>query len=165
MKKNIYYFIFSIIALVIQLQFSLYFPGIKPAPDFLLIIVVFAALLSGVKTGFFLGLIIGLIQDLYLGGIFGIYTISKAVVGVIAGLMEGKVYKKNILIPPIIIFIISIIHELLLIPLSERLLFKMNIWYIFKNYIINFSLHNSLLAFVLYIIIYFIYFNRRSYYE
>lgn len=167
MKKGLYYGIFSIIALVLQLQLRLYFPAIEFTPDFLLIVVVLIAFSSGTKAGFFSGLILGLVQDIFLGSFFGVYTISKAILGLTAGLIEGKVYKQNILIPPIVVFFISILQEILIIPLIENMLFTINLWSLFKSYIFKFALYNTLLTFIVYIFIY--YFNsnrknRRNYY-
>lgn len=168
MKKGLYYGIFSLIALILQLQFGLYFPALEFTPDFLLIVVVLIAFSSGTKAGFFSGLILGLIQDIFLGSFFGVYTVSKAILGIIAGLIEGKVYKQNILIPPIVVFVISILQEMLIIPLIENLLFTINLWNLFINYIIQFALFNTVLTFIFYSFIYYFNLNRknrRSYYE
>lgn len=168
MKKGLFYGFFSVVALVLQLQLKLYLPFMEYTPDFLLIVVVLIAFSSGTKAGFFSGLILGLIQDIFLGGFFGVYTVSKAILGLIAGLVEGKVYKKNILIPPIVVFFISILQEILLIPLLENLIFTINFWELFKSYIIKFALYNTVLTFLIYIIIYYFNLNRknrRSYYE
>ena len=162
MKKGVYYTLFSVIALILQLQFRLYLPFLKFTPDFLLITVVLIAFLSGTKSGFFSGLILGLIQDIFLGSFFGVYTVSKALLGIIAGIIGGKVYKQNILIPPITVFFISILQEILVIPLIENLLFTVDFWNILKNYAIKFSIFNSILTFVVYSFIYYFGFNKRN---
>lgn len=165
MKKIIYYIIFSLIALILQVQLTLYFPNINPMPDFLLIVVIFVAFFSGAKTGFILGLIIGIIQDIFIGEAFAIYTISKAVLGAITGSISGRVYKKNVLIPPIIVFFFSILQEILIVPFSNKLLFNFDLWQLLKDYIFKFSLYNSFVALISYFLIYLIYLNRSNYYE
>mgnify|MGYP006280010949 FL=1 len=167
MKKGLYYGLFSLIALILQVQLKLYLPFMEHTPDFLLIVVVLIAFSSGTKAGFFSGLILGLIQDVFLGGFFGVYTVSKAILGLIAGLVEGKVYKQNILIPPLVVFFISILQEILIIPLIENLIFSINLWTLFKSYVIKFALYNTVLTFIVYSIIYYFNLNgknRRSYY-
>ena len=162
MKKGIYYTVFSILGLILQLQFRLYLPFLNFTPDFLLIIVILIAFSSGTRAGFFSGLILGLIQDLFLGSFFGVYTISKAFLGIIAGVIEGKVYKQNILIPPITVFFISVLQEILFIPLMENLLFSINFWTLLRNYIIKFAILNSIITFILYIITFYFNFNKRN---
>ena len=165
MKKVFYYILFSFLALILQIKFKLIFTGIDIVPDFLLLVVVFSALFSGTKTGILMGLILGFIQDIYLGGFFGLYTIIKAIAGGLTGIMEGKIYKKNILIPPMIVFILSLLQEHFIIPLSQKLLFKINYLEVLKGNIFPFSLYNLIAAFLIYLIIYFSHLSRSKYYE
>ena len=79
-------------------------------PDFLLVIVIFYALLYGAIPAAKLGFIYGLIEDLATGKFIGINTISKMITGYLVGLGEGKLYSENLLVPVIGLFVGSIIH-------------------------------------------------------
>ncbi|MCX7781062.1 MAG: rod shape-determining protein MreD [Negativicutes bacterium] len=73
------------------------FNGIKP--DLLLIITVSAGLLYGKEHGVGVGFFAGLVQDLAAGGIFGLNTLTKILIGLLAGSAERKVFKEHILLP------------------------------------------------------------------
>lgn len=165
MKKPLYYIFFFIISIIIQLKFKLFLPDFKQVPDFLLIMVVFTALFSGSRTGVIIGFLVGLTQDIFLGGIFGSYTLIKSVLGGAAGLMEGKIYKKNILIPPLIVFIISFLQDFFIILFSERMLFNIDFWQVLKIYILPFSFYNMIFSSIIYVVSYLICFSRGNYYE
>lgn len=123
-------------------------------PDFLLIVVVTAGLIKGPRFGVGIGFVAGTLQDLFLGGMFGVLSLVKMLIGGAAGLAEGAFFKENYLMPPVVVFITTIIHDMLKILLSEELLFNLNIWLVLKDYIVPEAIFNSLLGFVLYFIIY-----------
>lgn len=68
-------------------------------PDLLLIITVSAGLLFGREHGVGIGFFAGLLQDLAAGGIFGLNTLPKLLIGFAAGAVERKVFKEHILLP------------------------------------------------------------------
>lgn len=73
------------------------YQGIRP--DLLLIITVSAGLLFGREHGVGIGFFAGLVQDLASGGIFGLNTLPKLLIGFAAGTVERKVFKEHILLP------------------------------------------------------------------
>ncbi|MGI6064880.1 MAG: rod shape-determining protein MreD [Bacillota bacterium] len=87
------------------------FRGVKP--DLLLIIVIFAALLKGTVTGVKVGFFIGLAQDLLSGKFIGLFMLSKMFTGLCVGLVESKIFKENYLVPIVVLFFGTILHEFL----------------------------------------------------
>ena len=71
--------------------------GVKP--DLLLLVVVSSGLLLGREHGVGMGFFAGLLQDLASGNIFGANVLSKMATGFVAGSMERKVFKENVLLP------------------------------------------------------------------
>lgn len=142
-------FILLILQIIVPPDFIF---GVKP--DFLLILAVIAGLLSGVKYGAGVGFITGSLQDLFLGGFFGIFSIIKVVVASLAGLVEGTLFKERLFIPPLVIFIATIIHEFLVIILSEQLLFNVNIINALKTSILPEAIVNGLLGYLFYLILF-----------
>lgn len=68
-------------------------------PDFVLVVVISAALTGGRETGVMCGTIGGILQDLLSVGPFGINTLSKMLLGLLIGLYERKVNQGNLLLP------------------------------------------------------------------
>jgi len=151
-KRLIFYLLFLVLVLLIQTALPPSLPIIGPRPDLLLITILVTGLLKGTKCGVGTGFWAGLLQDLFLGGMFGIYTIVKSVTGGLAGLLEGKIYKENFILPPVIIFIATLIHEVLVILLSEELLFKIDFIYFFRRVILPEAVVNGLLGVVIYLL-------------
>ncbi|MFP4016943.1 MAG: hypothetical protein ACLFUI_07900, partial [Halanaerobiales bacterium] len=78
--------------------------------------------------------------------------------GGVAGFMDGVVFKEKILIPPVIIFLMTVIHETLIILLSENLIFNVNYFNVLKSIILPGALLNAIIG----IFIYFIYYRMAD---
>lgn len=89
--------------------------GIKP--DLLLIITVSAGLLFGREHGVGIGFFAGLLQDLAAGGVFGLNTLSKLLLGFAAGSAERKVFKEHILLPLAAMMLATTLNYVLMLML------------------------------------------------
>ena len=92
---------FVVMLLAVSLQSTL-IPVITVGgvrPDLVLVVVVSAALADGQETGVLCGIFGGILQDLLSAGPFGVNTLAKMIVGLIVGVYEHKVNKKNLLLP------------------------------------------------------------------
>ena len=92
---------FIIMLVMVSLQSTvipvLAIEGVRP--DLVLVAVVSAALSGGRETGVLCGTFGGILQDLLSGGAFGVNTLSKMLVGLLVGVYERKINKKNLLMP------------------------------------------------------------------
>jgi len=77
-------------------------------PDLLLILTIFTALFYGSQGGGAVGFTVGLAQDLLVGRHLGIQALSGLLTGYTVGYLEGKVYKKNPLVPLFLVFLGSL---------------------------------------------------------
>jgi rod shape-determining protein MreD len=91
--------VFILLALAVQAALLPFFTYRGMTPDILLIITVSAGLLYGREHGVGIGFFAGLLQDLASGGIFGLNTLPKVLIGLAAGTAERKVFKEHILLP------------------------------------------------------------------
>ena len=92
---------FGVMLLSVSLQ-STVIPVISISgtrPDFVLVVVVSAALAGGRETGVLCGAFGGILQDLLSAGPFGINTITKMLLGLLVGFYERKVNQGNLLLP------------------------------------------------------------------
>ena len=164
MNRNIIFVLILIIGLVLQVTIlSLHTPwDIKP--DIILVLVVVISILDGPKTGLLMGIIGGLLQDIFLGEFVSLNTIIKAPLGFVSGFIEGHFFKGNYLLAPTITFGASIIYYMLTIVLSEELIFSINYWESLKNTIIPSSIYNAILALIIYIVLYRLFYYGENYY-
>jgi len=82
--------------------------GVKP--DLLLIIVILYALFNGPRQGAFVGLGLGLLEDLFQAKYIGLNAAGKLTTGLIIGFLEKRIFKDNFLVPVLALFFGSLIH-------------------------------------------------------
>jgi rod shape-determining protein MreD len=104
-----------ILAFLMQSVVSTYLSISGITPDFLLAIVVSYGLLFGWEVGLAGGVIGGLLIDLIAGRYIGLHVLAYGTVGVVAGLVEGRVFKDNILLAPIGGFTGSIVSQVIIV--------------------------------------------------
>ncbi len=114
-------FLLSLFILVLEGSFlSVFFKSAK-MPDFLLVMLVCLAFIWGEQTGIVLGLLTGLLQDLFFGPALGFFALAKMVVAYLVGLTAREVYKDQLAGPMLIVFMATFVHEFIIFFL--RLLF------------------------------------------
>ncbi|KAB2952338.1 rod shape-determining protein MreD [Heliorestis acidaminivorans] len=105
--------LFLVLAVVLQTTFFHTFSIQGIGPNLVLILVVFFSLLQGSRAGSFFGLLAGLFLDLISGRYIGLNTLTLAAVGGLIGLIEGRLYKDNLLVPMGAVLVATIILNLL----------------------------------------------------
>ncbi len=116
-------------------------------PDLILIFVVSTALIRGSTDGVLWGFFAGLGLDLISSGFLGFHSLLKMVLGFFIGLLEEKIFKDNLLLPAIVLFAATVIHELLFLTVaaSYRQL-EVRLLPVLSTIIFPLSLYNALLA-------------------
>lgn len=159
MKRMLVFPVYLIIGLILQITLFSHFTINNVKPDILLTIVVVISLLSGSKYGILAGFFAGTLQDLYLGGVLGIYTIIKMSLGGLTGFVEGHFFKENYLLAPAAVFTVTFIHHMLVILLSEKMIFNINLWQALRTIVIPEALYNAVLGLIIYYILYKLHFT------
>lgn len=118
--------------------------GVKP--DLVLVLVVFYALFQGPQEGALVGLIGGLLQDMMFGQYIGLNALANLVIGYLIGLLERKIYKENLLIPTIILFLSTFLHETILYFLRLAIELPTNYFTFIKSVVFSTAVYNSCLA-------------------
>lgn len=88
---------------------------LKTKPDLVLILVIFFALFNGVWGGTVFGAVAGLSQDLLRGRLVGMNLLALAITGYLTGWLANKVFKENIIVPLVLVFVFTILHGLLML--------------------------------------------------
>lgn len=91
MNKLIKFLFSSLLILVLQTTFANFIALDDVTPDFMLILVVIIALVSGQVPAMLFAFFLGLIFDLVTGGILGLSSLSK----VLAAFIAGYFYNEN----------------------------------------------------------------------
>lgn len=137
-------------------QFSIFdqlrIRGVKP--DLMLVLPATLGLLYGPVPGVAVGLAGGFLQDLALGQYLGLHALTRAIVGLLAGLAEPRIWKENWLLPPIAAFCFSLLGEgmvwLLLLALGR--VYEAS--YAWGAVIVPAALYNGVLGWVVYALVY-----------
>ena len=74
-------------------------------PDVLLLLVVFNAMFRGPVFGGVTGFFVGLVEDLFFGRFIGLNALAKCVVGAFTGLLTRSIFKENMWVPVINVFL------------------------------------------------------------
>ncbi len=164
-RKLVYFMIISLILLILHINIFSFLLFRGNSPDLLLLLVICAGFLEDKKySGVYFGFALGILQDMLLGGMFGIYTITKTLIGGMADLVADNIYKKSLVFPPVMAFVASFIQEYLVIFFSMSM-FSV----IFRSHspvdIFTFSIYNTLLMFFLYLIVYYFILGGGQKYE
>ena len=86
-------------------------------PDLLLVFVTCLAFIWGEKKGVLIGLLAGLLQDLFFGPALGFFALAKMVVAYLAGTTAREVYKDQLAGPMLVVFMATFVHEFIIFSL------------------------------------------------
>lgn len=83
--------------------------GVKP--DLVVLLVIYFAFTNGPYKGAAFGLLIGLLEDLIVGYNVGLNALALLFTGFLAGWFETKMYKENLVIAFLVVFLGSIVSQ------------------------------------------------------
>lgn len=106
-------------AYLFQSVVSVYLAVGGVSPDLTLAVVVTLGLLFGWEIGLGGGVLAGLLTDLVASRYIGLHIMSMGMIGLVAGVVEEKVFKDNLLLAPTAGFAASLLkHVIILTSLS-----------------------------------------------
>ncbi|PKM83783.1 MAG: rod shape-determining protein MreD [Firmicutes bacterium HGW-Firmicutes-13] len=149
-------------ALIIQGSMLLFLNIGGKQPDLLLIVVICFSILWGSRTGAFIGLAGGFLQDILFGRALGIFALTKMLVGYLSGFTEKNIYKDFVIGPMIIVFALTFLHEGLVFILSKEVI-RQSVGPVFTQLIVPKALYNFCLTPFIYLIIYFA--DQKNYFK
>lgn len=123
------------------------------SPNLLIVVVSSFGFMRGRKEGMFIGLICGLLLDIFFGQIFGFYTLIYMVIGYVNGMFRKIFYPDDIKLPMVLIlgsdFVLNfIIYLLLFLPRK-----KTNLGYYILRIMIPEMVYTLVITIALYFII------------
>lgn len=143
-------FFILLLNFILQSTILQHFKVLGVIPNTALIIVVIFALLRGRYYGGFTGLFAGLLQDIFFSGAIGINAFIYFIVGYASGLLDDKVFKENLVLPPLTIIgattIYYIMYYLFMLFLSRDVSFIT----VVKDILLKEMIYNVILVMFLY---------------
>ncbi len=125
-------------------------------PDFLLVMVVLVGILQGHQSAARKGFVIGLLEDVFVGRLIGSNALVKAIVGFLTGQVEKEIIKENVLISIFMVWVFSVIHNLLYGLLLVILGLGSTLGLDFLRTLFTFAFFNAFLALILFPFLYYL---------
>ena len=143
-----------IVALLLQTLpvFQDLFYGV--VPDLLLVIITFIAINFGKTAGGLAGFGAGFLQDLLSGGLFGVNAVSKAITGYLFGFLQSNIYRKKLVVPPLVAFFATIVNQLLVVSFGGYLVSFLPLGTVLGDVVFPLALGNAAGALIIYPILY-----------
>lgn len=112
-----------------------------------MILVVCTALIKGSNYGAIFGFCAGLALDLVSSNFIGFHAVTKFIIGAVFGLVEGKIFKENILLPVFVLFVATWLQEFIFgfLAITFRQL-DVSFWWMLWKIILPVSIYNAVLA-------------------
>jgi len=155
LKKYLLNISVLIFLVIFQLTIAIFIPSLKIIPDFILIYVVIRAIIFGARDAMIYGAVGGLLQDVFITSFIGLFTPVKTAIAFLAALLSGRFFPENLLVPPLAVFLATIVHELVYLMLKENYLFTANYLTLIKEIIMPLAALNALITFFVYLIYFF----------
>lgn len=143
-------FVTVVLAFVIQTSIFPLIPFIKGSPNLLLFITFITGFIFGETKALFVGLLCGILSDLFYSGQFGFFTLIYVLIGYVNGLLSHYIYDDNILF----IMILSIINTIVFNLYIYIFCFLFNGKTEFAKYFINICIPSIILTLIVSIIFY-----------
>lgn len=143
--------LFPIVGLFLQSTFFRIYTINGALPDLVLVFVIFYALMNNAHKAWKYGFLCGVLEDLYLGRFIGMNALAKGITAYVIGILQGNVFKENLAVGLLSVFIGTILNTLcmLLISLVAYQAFHLN-WGILPNLLYQ-AMYNLLLSAPLYV--------------
>ncbi len=162
-KRILLSLLIIIIAFVLQLTVIPIYPIFGVKADILLVVVIILSLMVKNRETIFIALLAGLLKEAFFGGIFAVNLLGIMLVVALVDLIGGNFFKKNYLIPPLITGLFTILHEIFLYLFIYRTV-NMQFLKALTDTILPEAILNSILAFIIYIILFKILYSSEEYY-
>lgn len=104
---------YAIILFFIHLLFYQYLPVSGIYPDLFLVLVVLAAIYKGPVYGSLAGFLCGISQDSFSFSYFGLYALTKTIIGYSIGKVRHSFYSNNYWVQGVIFFVLKILHDVI----------------------------------------------------
>lgn len=111
-----------VLALLLEGSVFSFFMMDRALPDLFLVMVISLGFILDERRGALIGLCAGLLQDVIFSSALGFFALVKMILGYCAGLLGREVYREQLLVPTLLVFVATLVHEILLYILVSRVM-------------------------------------------
>ncbi|OIO93712.1 MAG: rod shape-determining protein MreD [Armatimonadetes bacterium CG2_30_59_28] len=105
---------------LLQTTWAHYWKVLGVYPDLYIVLSVCAGLTLGTRRAAMVGMLLGYVEGIMLGQSIGSYAVSRAVVAVLAGAAETRVYRDNVWVSVIAVFVGTLAAEVVFLIMSPN---------------------------------------------
>lgn len=152
-----------VLSFVLQSYISKELPQMVVTPNLLLIVASFYGFMRGCNTGSIVGLLCGLLVDIFFGDVIGLYALIYMYIGFISGLLKKMFYSDHVFAPMLLVFLTDFIYNLACFVFRFLLRNKVAFSQYFEEIIFPEMIFTTFLALILYRLFYLL--NEQVYIE
>ena len=120
------------------------------APNTALILVITVALLKGKYKGAFIGLVAGMLQDMFFSKIIGINALIFFLIGYITGMLDNRTFKQGLILPFITIVISTFSYHIIYYMFMMFLSRDVSFFFMIKDIAFKEAIYNSIIFMFVY---------------
>lgn len=120
------------------------------APNLLLIVTVAYGYMGGEKEGIWVGLVCGLLMDLFFGSVIGLYALILMIIGFLNGLLNKIYYTDDLIIPLIIITVSDLFYNFLYYIAEFLLRGRLEFFFYLRRIMVPEAVYTVLISVLLY---------------
>lgn len=150
MKRIVSIILVIIICFVLQTTIFQTLSLADVSPNLLLIVTVAYGYMSGEKEGIWVGLICGLLMDLFFGSVVGLYALFLMIIGFLNGILNKIYYTDDLIIPLVIISVSDLLYDFFYYVVEFLLRGRLNFLFYVRRIIIPEMVYTVLISVVLY---------------
>ena len=153
MKRKIVVFILIIVCFLLQCTVFKQLSFANVVPNLLIVVTSSFGFMRGKKEGMYVGLVSGMLIDLFFCEIYGFYTLLYMYIGFVNGFFKNMFYDDDIKLPMVLITGSDFVYGCIIYVFSFLLRGRFDAWYYFKTVIFPEVIYTVIVTLVFYRII------------
>ncbi len=148
-----YVILIIVINFIFQTTILPHFSIAGVVPNTALILIVMVALLKGKYKGAFIGLIAGLLQDIFFSKIIGMNALIYFLIGYVVGLLDNRIFKESAILPFLTVVISTFSYHIMYYFFMMFLSRDVSFIIMMKDIVLKETIYNSIISIFVYKII------------
>lgn len=153
MKRKIVVFILIIVCFLLQCTVFKELSFANVVPNLLIVVTSSFGFMRGKKEGMYVGLVSGMLIDLFFCEIYGFYTLLYMYIGFVNGFFKNMFYDDDIKLPMVLITGSDFVYGCIIYVFSFLLRGRFDAWYYFKSVIFPEVIYTVIVTLIFYRII------------
>lgn len=145
-RKILFYFFYIFVFILLQTTLLKYAEIFGVIPNIPIVFIIVTALLRGNVEGGAVGFFTGLAVDMLFGEVLGFYALMGLYLGIIAGSLNRRLFRENLVVVVFFTFVYSVSYESMVFFINNIMTGNMQFLYALTKIILPEAIYNSLVA-------------------